>query len=219
MSQLVPPRFLFRWSFPVRRIGSVPHRSGRLLDLPEVCRIPSLAELDSSPVFADVRLAWNDDGLGLSVEVRGRTRRLNCSKVAPSGSDGLHVWFDTRNTKTVHRATKFCQQFSLLPSGGGRAEVEPLAMAIPLARAREESPPADTSPIRLQSEVRSDGYWLEAWLPAEAVVGYDPSQHPQLGFHCVIRDSELGDQWLAVGSEFPCESDPSLWQTIELMSD
>lgn len=216
MSQLVPPQFLFRWSFPVRRIGGLPHRSGRLLDLPEVCGIPSLAELDSSPSFADVRLAWNDGGLGLSVDVRGRTRRLQCSSASPSVSDGLHVWLDTRNTKTVHRATKFCQQFSLLPSGGGRTDADPLAIAIPLARAREESSPVDTSLIRVQSEVRSEGYWLDAWLPAEALVGYDPSQHPQLGFHYVIRDSELGEQSLAVGSEFPYASDPSLWQTIEL---
>lgn len=219
MSQLVPAQFLFRWSFPVRRIGSVPHRSGRLLDLPEDCRLPSLAELDSSPGFADVRLAWNDGGLGLSVEVRGRTRRLKCSTASPSVSDGLHVWFDTRNTKTVHRATKFCQQFSLLPSGGGRTEADPLAIAIPLARAREELLPSDTSPIRLQSEVRSDGYWLDAWLPAEVLVGYDPLQHPRLGFHYLIRDSELGEQSLAVGGEFPFASDPSLWQTIELTDD
>lgn len=216
MSQLVPPRFLFRWSFPVRRINSLPHRSGRLLDLPEACRIPSLAELDSSASFADIRLAWNEDGLGLSVEVRGRTRPPKCSTAGPSVSDGLHVWIDTRNTKTVHRATKFCQQFSLLPSGGGRAEADPIAIPIPLARARDESMLADTSLIRVQSEVRSEGYWLEAWLPTETLVGYDPSLHPQLGFHCVVRDSELGEQSLAVGSEFPHASDPSLWPTIEL---
>ena len=216
MSQLVPPRFLFRWSFLVRRNDSVPHQSGRLLGLPEDCRIPSLAELDSSPGFADVRLAWNDGGLGVSVEVRGRTQRLKCSIASPSVSDGIHVWIDTRNTKTVHRATKFCQQFSLLPSGGGRTEADPLGIAIPLARAREESLLADTSLIRVQSEVRSEGYWLDAWLPAEALIGYDPSQHPQLGFHCVVRDSELGEQSLSVGSEFPHASDPSLWPTIVL---
>ena len=201
----------------MRKIDSVPHRSGRLLDLPEASRIPSLGELDSIPGFADVRLAWNDRGLGLSLDVRRRTRRLKCSSVNPTASDGLHVWFDTRNTQTVHRATKFCHQFSLLPAGGGRTEADPLAIAIPLARAREETLPADTSLIQVQSEVRPEGYWLDAWLPAEALVGFDPSQHPQLGFHYVIRDSELGEQSLAVGSEFPCASDPSLWQTIELI--
>ena len=49
------------------------------------------------------------------------------------------------------------------------------------------------------------------------LVGFDPAQHPQLGFHYTIRDSELGEQSLAVGSEFPYASDPSLWQTIQLV--
>ena len=217
MSQLVPPRFLFRWSFPVRKFGNLPHPSGRLLDLPEACRVPSLGELDSTPRFAEVRMAWSEAGLGLSVEVRGRTRRVKCSADTPASSDGLHVWFDTRNTQTVHRATRFCQQFALLPSGGGRAGAETLARAVPLARAREESLPADASLIRVQSEVRPEGYWLDAWLPAEILVGFDPSQHPQLGFHYVVRDGELGEQSLAVGSEFPYAADPSLWQTIELI--
>lgn len=202
---------------PIRRIENLPHRSGRLLNLTEECCIPALGELDSTPGFADVRCAWSYAGLAISVDVRGKTRKLKCSIDTPASSDGLHVWFDTRNTQTVHRATRFCQQFSLLPSGGGRNESAPQSFVIPLARAREESNLADASLIQVQSEVRSDGYWLDAWLPAEVFVGLDPVQHPHLGFHYVVRDSELGEQSLAVGSELPFASDPSLWQTIELV--
>ena len=107
----------------------------------------------------------------------------------------------------------------MLPSGGGRAETDPLVCAIPLARTREESLLADVSLIQVQSEVRPNGYWLDAWLPVEVLVGFDPSQHSHLGFHYVVRDSELGEQSLAVGSEFPYATDPSLWQTIELIED
>ena len=217
MNHLVPPRFLFRWLFSVSKIGNLPHRSGRLLNLPELCRIPSLGELDSTPNFAEVRLAWSEAGLGLSVDVRGRTRRLKCSSDTPTSSDGLHVWIDTRNTQTIHRASRFCQQFSLLPSGSGRTGTDPLAIAIPLARAREDALLADSSLIRAQSDLSSGGYWLDVWLPAEVLVGFDPAQHPQLGFHYTVRDNELGEQSLAVGSEFPYASDPSLWQTIQLV--
>lgn len=217
MNSLVPSRFLFRWSFPVRRIDDVPHKTGRLLKLPEVCRVASLDELGTTPDFADVRMAWSEEGIGLSIDVRGRSLNLKCSPDAPSTSDGLHVWFDTRNTQTIHRATRFCQQFSLLPTGGGRTESGPLACAIPLARAREDAALADVSLIRLQSEIRQDGYWLDAWLPAEVFVGFDHLQHPRLSFHYVVRDSQLGEQSLAVGNDFPYESDPSLWQTIELV--
>ena len=59
-------------------------------------------------------------------------------------------------------------------------------------------------------------YLLEAWFPAESLVGYDPDAHRQLGFYVVVRDAELGEQFLTVGREFPFEYDPSLWQMLEL---
>lgn len=217
MSQLVPPRFLFRWSFPVRRFDHRLAPAGRLLGLPEDYRIPSLSELDSSANFADVRMAWTDEGIGLSVEVSGRTTQPRCDAESPTGSDGLHVWLDTRNTQTVHRATKYCQQFSLLPRGGGAGLSSPVACAIPLARAREETSLPDASQIELKSSVQSDGYWLDVWLPKEVLYGYEPAQHRSLGFHFVVRDSQLGEQTLATSSEFPYATDPSLWQTIELL--
>lgn len=216
MNQLVTPSFLFRWSFPIKLIPSLPHKSGRLLDLPPECRVPSVAELDSQRDFADVRLAWNSHGLAVSVEVRGRTKKLEWSNSSPEMSDGLTIWIDTRNTQGVHRATKYCHQFCLTPMGAGRKS-DPVAVQIPLARSREDSVLADISLIQMQSAVERDGYWLEAWLPAEIFVGFDPATSSRFGFHYELRDRELGTQRLALGPEFPVASDPSLWQTLELV--
>lgn len=215
MNQLVTPGFLFRWSFPIQKVASLPNRSGRLLDLPESCRLPSLSELDSRRDFAEIRMAWNPGGLGISVQVRGKTKKPNCSASSVASSDGLTIWIDTRNTQGVHRATRFCHQFCLMPSGGRKSSA--VAVQIPLARAREESTPTDVSQINLQSDIGSDGYQLEAWLPTSVFIGFDPATSPKLGFHYLVRDSELGEQSLAVGSEFPVASDPSLWQTLELV--
>ena len=218
MNQLVTPSFLFRWSFPVVQIPALPNRSGRLLGLPDLCRLPSLNELDSRRDHADVRLAWNANGLGISVNVRGRTKKPECSVALTEFADGLTVWIDTRNTQGVHRATRFCHQFCLMPLGGGKKSLDPVVLQIPLARAREEAAPPNLSLIQLQAEIQKDGYWLEAWFPAEVFVGFDPATSPRLGFHYRLHDNELGDQTLAVGSEFPVASDPSLWQTLELAS-
>lgn len=219
MSQLVPPRFLFRWSFSVRRLEHRLHHAGRLLGLSDDFQIPSLAELDNSASFADVRMAWSDEGIGLSIEVSGRSRPPKCLVEQPTTSDGLHVWLDTRNTQTVHRATKFCQQFSLLPAGGGPGGDKPIAIAVPMARARDEATLPEASLVELQSNVRNEGYWLDAWLPKEVLFGFEPSSHSNLGFHFVVRDSQFGEQTLAVTSEFPYASDPSLWQTMMLRQD
>jgi hypothetical protein len=217
MNQVVPPGFLFRWSFTASQVAELPHRSGRLLNLPESSRVPSFSELDSKRDFADVRLAWNANGIGVSLDVRGRSRKPMCSSSTARESDGINLWIDTRNTQGVHRATRFCHQFCVLPSGGGAKHLDPLALQFNLARAREESSPADLSLIKLQSEIQRDGYWLDAWLPKEVLVGFDPAVSAKLGFHYLVRDLELGVQTLAVGTEFPVEVDPSLWQTVELV--
>ena len=43
-----------------------------LIDLPDSCRLDPFADLDAAPHFADVRLGWNESGLGLTVEVKGK---------------------------------------------------------------------------------------------------------------------------------------------------
>ena len=217
MSQLVSPGFLFRWKIPVTEQPRLPHRTGQLLNLPVDCRIPSLAELDGKKDFADIRLAWNQSGFGISVEVRGRSTK----PAQPSGllmvPDGLTIWIDTRNTQGVHRATRFCHQFYLRPLGAGRKSAEPSVEQITINRAREEATAVDLSDIQLQSEIRSDGYLLEAWFPAAVFIGFDPANSPLLGFHYELRDTEFGEQSLVVGREFPASTDPSLWQTLQLI--
>lgn len=217
MNQVVPPGFLFRWSFAAVHLAELPHQSGRLLNLPAKCRLPSFSELDSKRDFADVRVAWNANGIGVSVDVRSRSRTPSCHANAIRDSEGLNLWIDTRNTPGVHRATRFCHQFCLLPSGGGSRNRDPVAIQVPMARAREESNPIDVSLVSIQADVQHDGYWLDTWLPKEAFVGFDPSSSAKLGFHYIVRDLEHGVQTLAVGTEFPVEVDPSLWQTLELV--
>lgn len=216
LNQIVPPRFLFRWSFPARNLKKIPKSSGRLLDLPEECLLPSLGELDQQRDFATVKLAWNDDGLGVSVEVSGRSHRPQGLANENDRPDGVWLWVNTRNTQTVHRATRFCHHFLLLPIGGGPKQADPVVRPALVARAREENPLPDAELVQIQSEVTRTGYWLDAWFPKEVFVGFEPETHGQIGFHYLIHDSELGDQTLAVGAEFPYESDPSLWQTVEL---
>jgi hypothetical protein len=216
MNQVVPPRFLFRWSFSAKRNEAIPSDGLRLLDLSQEFRIPTLGEFDRQTDFANVSLAWNDRGFAFSVTVLGRTRPIECQGKPLELCDGVRLWIDTRNTQTVHRATKFCHHFVLLPAGGGAKKTKPVVRALPVARAREETPLPDVSLVKIQADVTKSGYWIDAWFPAEVFIGFDPSTHPRIGFHYFLHDSELGDQTLAVGREFPFESDPSLWQTVEL---
>lgn len=153
---------------------ALPRRSGRLLDLPEACLLPSLAELDHQTDYARVKLAWNNDGFAISVEITGRTRQPEIPKGENIKRDGIELWIDTRNTQSVHRATKFCHHFILQPMGTGLKRDVPSVQSLPVARAREENPLPNPELVKIHSEISRSGYLLEAWFPKEVFVGFDP---------------------------------------------
>jgi hypothetical protein len=217
MGSIVPHRFLFRYTFPVRHLQPLPKNGKQLLDLPKECRIPDLSELDRAKPFGELHLAWNEGGLGISVTVSGKKHPLVCDVSFPEEADGLQVWLDTRNTQSIHRASRFCHHFCLFPKEGGSKQNQPIAIQLPMARAREDAPLADSNEIPLSVKITKAGYKLEAWFPAEILNGFDPESNQLIGFYYYLRDAELGEQFLTVGREFPFASDPSLWSTLELV--
>jgi hypothetical protein len=189
----------------------------RLLDLPEGYRIDNLAGLDQRTNFADVRLAWNEFGLGFQVEVRGKERLQEGDATRPRTSDGAVLWLDTRDTRTIHRASRYCHQFYFLPTGGGPDRDEPSAGQLKIHRAQADAPLCDPEQIPFQALRTKAGYIVEAFLPSAVLSGFDPETNPCLGFYYWVRDVELGEQGLGIGPEFPFWEDPSLWSRLELV--
>jgi len=221
MPPLLPSRFLFRFSVPIRLLSSIPHipkseRSPKLLNLPEEYTLPDFAEFELLSSFGELRVAWNSKGLGFSLKVSGKKNPVQGKPDRPWESDGLHLWIDTRNTQSIHRASRFCHHFAAVPTFGTRGKTTAVVRQLQIPRAREESSLADSESLLGRSEELPGGYLLEAWLPAEALHGFDPDSYTRLGFYYFLRDSELGEQYLSVNQEFPFATDPSLWWTLEL---
>lgn len=214
----VPQRFLFRLALPCQCQPDVPIQGGDdLLDLPESCRIDSFGALDDQHDFADVRLAWNEQGLALQVEVRGKDQVPVGDAARPHLADGLTLWLDTRDARASHRASRFCQQFHFLPVGGGDEGDEPVFVQTKIHRALADAPLAEPDAVLLRGRKTRGGYRLEAFLPVEVLSGFDPDHSRRLGLAYLVRDRELGEQMLGPGSEFPVGEDPSLWSVLELM--
>lgn len=213
---LLPPSFLFRYNFPVKYEGKLPRRGGKLLGLSSEFALPRLCSLDERPAIGELRLAWNERGLGIGLSVGGSTKR---STRAPSKAEDrqLQVWIDTRNTQNVHRAGRYCHHFGLFPKGGGVDGARPLVRQYAIARAREEAPRCDLSEIQISSQFGGTGYELEAWFPITSLHGFDPESSPRLGFYYHLTDDELGEQFLAMAQGFPFANDPSQWVTLELV--
>ena len=214
---LLAPTFLFRFSIPCLRSDRLWSAKGA--ELGPQCALPSFGELEGRPKFADLRAAWSEDGLLFTMHVSGKRQNVWCRSSRIEDSDGLHVWIDTRDTHNIHRASRFCHRFALLPAGGGSSENQPLARLLVINRARENPKSVADSTLRIRSHVRSGGYALQAHIPAAALTGFDPAEHPRLGFTYAVIDRELGWQTLTMGPEFPIDEDPSLWGSLELVRE
>lgn len=211
---LLAPTFLFRFSTACR------HRkklwSERTIKLVDKYIVPSFGELEGKTQFADLRAAWNKEGLLFVLTVSGKKQSPWCRPTRMEDSDGLQVWIDTRDTHNVHRANRFCHRFQFLPFGGGHRLDEPIAALFPINRAKESPKPVEAELFKIRSKKLPDGYALEAMIPAEALTGFDPTDHPRIGFSYAVVDRELGWQTFSLGAEFPFIEDPSLWGTLEL---
>lgn len=215
---LIPHRFLFRVAYPCQYEPAIPKEDEDcLLDLPEACRLDNFAAMDECRNHADVRIAWNEFGLGFQVEVRGKDQLPQGDGSRPRSSDGVTLWIDTRDARTSHRATRYCHQFHFLPTGGGADRDEPVFVPAKINRALQDAPLPSPNLVPFRSERIKGGYRIEAFLPAAVLHGYDPEQNPRLGIHYAVHDAELGDQVLSVGTDFPYAEDPSLWSVLELV--
>lgn len=212
---LLPPSFLFRYSAPCRYKSPLWGDKGAGLD--ESYCLPNLAELDGRTPFAEVRVAWSEQGLAFAAKVKGKRQAPWCRESRPDDSDGVRIWIDTRDTHNIHRASRFCHQFVFLPAGAGRALDEPVGEQLLINRAKENAKPVRPGVLAARREKRPDGYALEGFIPAAALTGFDPEEHPRLGFMYAVVDRELGEQAFSGGSEFPYREDPSLWSTLELL--
>lgn len=167
---------------------------------------------------ADVRAAWSEAGLAFPrSSCKGNSRPLGAAEARPEDSDGVLFWIDTRDVHNVHRATRFCHAFLFLPTGGSKGLTDPVAQWVSITRAREQPRPVEANQLRVLSRRTADGYVLEAFIAAAALTGFDPQEHPRLGFNYQVTDRELSEQTLGVGRPMPYHEDPSLWATLELV--
>jgi len=217
---LVAPRFLFRFAVPL--LPSDANWKAGGVELSESYRLLNLAELDANsedrePRFADVRAAWNPQGLLFNVSVTGKRQPVWCRDGRLEDSDGFQVWIDTRATLNIHRASRYCHRYAFLPAGGGSGNTEPVADQLLINRARENARPIRPRELQVAAKIIKGGYRLAAFVPAVALGGYDPHQHRQIGFTYSVYDRELGLQTFATGPAFPFQEDPTCWAVLELV--
>jgi len=211
---LVPNRYLFRLEFPLRYMAS-PRLDGRLRDWSDDYLLPDLSGLDGVESFARFYAGWNEGGLYVAVRVHGRKTPFSCNPKQFWKGDNLRVMTDMRDTRDIKRGSRYCQQFYFLPAGGTPYEA-PVAGAAKVLRATEDAPLPDSDLIRVASNRDGATYTIEGHIPAEALNGFDPDEHPRIGLYLMLEDKDLGQQYLTVGDDLYWYIDPSTWPTAVL---
>ncbi len=123
---LLPQAFWFRFAAPCMRVDGIPRAnfSSGLLALPPSCALPDLKPLDGGARWAEVRVGWNSGGLGIAVLADGVTAQQLADR-RPEGFAVAQFWVDTRDTRNVSRATKFCHRFvARIDRGSSRGRLD-----------------------------------------------------------------------------------------------
>jgi hypothetical protein len=215
---LIPQAFWFRFASTCPRIDNIPkaRESGRLLDLPDSCALADIGQLDGKERWAEVRVAWNPGGLAIAVLASG-VSPVQLSAGRAEGFANAQFWIDTRDTRDVSRATRFCNRYvARLEAKRSERKLIVKASQQPVVRATNDSPRCDPELIVSRAEHSRNAWILEVFLPAKAVNGFDPETNRRLGFAYQISDFVREDQFLSVGRDFPVGENPSLWSTLEL---
>lgn len=170
--------------------------------------------VDQGPL--NTRIAWSEDGLSLQFTVSGKKQKPYCRITDLEQSDSFEIFVDTRNTKTVHRATRFCHRFLFLPCGGGPNEKEPYGTMLKIRLARGEPTGIGQFQPQVTCQNKRGGYQLTCHLPKKFLEGWQPLEQPEIGIYYLFRDQELGVLPMVYDSALPVGEDPSLWPTAFL---
>ncbi|UCF34434.1 MAG: hypothetical protein JSV78_03850 [Phycisphaerales bacterium] len=216
MNALVPNRFLFDFEFPLRYRPAPIVIDGDEGKWSDEELLPRLGEIDGREDFAEAWACWNETGLYFACRVTGRKRPLRCDPKGFWLGDNVRICTDMRDARSIKRATRACQQFFLTPIGGGASGKEPVAGVNKFKRARDDAPPIDPDEIEIASRVTKTAYTLEAHIPANCLSGFDPVDHPRIGFYYIIEDRDRGQQYLTVGDDLYWYVDPSTWASAVL---
>ncbi|OJU81766.1 MAG: hypothetical protein BGO10_07725 [Chlamydia sp. 32-24] len=174
--------------------------------------LPDTSGLCGEQKFADVYIAWNQEGIELLLEVSQPLEKV----IYPdfSKGDSFEVMVDTRDVKTSGYNTKFCHHFVFLP--------EPIEgkQGMEITRFRQEDSHELCSPddLLVQANLASKKYSLSVFIPTHCLHGFDPQNFGFIGFtYRVNRFQDLPQHFSAVSKDYQIEQQPSLWASLKLV--
>ena len=140
----IPNRAFFQAAFPCVFRADAPVIDGEINDWDTAYLVPDLTGVEGKTPFADVYMAWRDNGLFFAVDVKGSGGRAPNVR-QPLRGDGFQVWIDTRDVRSASRGSRYCHHFSFWPGNGTEKAGGRL---FSVATGKGASPPVRSRPFR-----------------------------------------------------------------------
>jgi hypothetical protein len=174
--------------------------------------LPSTHRLTREKHFAKLAMGWNEEGIGVYVQVDQPANESRYPGIAEG--DSVELFFDTRDLKSSGFNTRFCHHFFFLPQaveGVDKGEKTHF-------RTEDRHSLCDSQALYCQTQLRKNDYQMKIFIPTQCLYGYDPKQFDRLGFTYRINRPDGDSQHFAVVSQdYQIEQQPSLWGSLKLV--
>lgn len=173
--------------------------------------LPSFSELLDQESFAQVAMCYSNKGVWIAVEVEKSFEEVFFPKVEQG--DGIEIFIDTRDVKSVGSMHKFCHHFIFLP----KPVTDFMACEVTRLRVEDSHPLADPSLLHVNATFSKNSYEMRIFIEADALYGFDPDQTHRIGFAYKIHRYKKSTQDFSLSSQdVQIEKYPQLWASITL---
>ncbi len=174
--------------------------------------LPDTSDLTAEEPFGEVGVAWHQEGLHIHLHAAKKFEEASYPKYTEG--DALELFIDTRDLKEAGFPTRFCHHFLILPQ-----EVQGIrALELTRFRTEDSHPLCDPGKIEVSFHAGSRDYFLDIFLPAEILHGYDPLSFDRLGLTYTLHRYKGPPQNFSVCSNYvTIAQNPSLWASCRLV--
>jgi len=175
-------------------------------------RLPDTSALCSEDRFADVAIAWSNEGIEIYAHVHHPFEKASYPDV--SEGDSLEIFIDTRDVKTSGFNTRFCHHFFFLPE-----EVDGhQAGEITKFRTEDAHELCPAEKLSVMAKLKKEDYILQIFIPSQCLNGYDVEQFRRIGFTYRVNRYHGNPQHFSVTTDdYQLEQQPSLWSSLQLI--
>ncbi len=174
--------------------------------------LPSTHSLTNEEAFAKIAMGWNEEGIGLQIQVNQAAGHSFYPKVEQG--DSVELFIDTRDLKSAGFNTRFCHHFFFLPE----AVEGVIAGEKTHFRTEDSHLLCDSQELELQVQLRKKDYTMKIFIPSQSLHGYDPKQFDRLGFtYRINRYGDAPQHFSIISQEYQVDQQPSLWGSLKLV--